>query len=48
MGTTALPRACDAVGQPEATEPCRFLVPSTPPIVVGAGQDNATADSGAE
>jgi hypothetical protein len=48
VGTTRLPLACDVVGQPEATEPCRFLVPSTPPITIDAPTDNAAADSGGD
>lgn len=47
-GPTALPLACDVVSQPEKTEGCRFLVPSTPPITIDAPTDTGSSDSGAD
>jgi|SoiMethySBSTD1v2_1073268.scaffolds.fasta_scaffold05404_12 hypothetical protein len=51
IGPTALPLACDVISRPEATEVCRFLVPSTPPVTIDAPVgpvDSGGPDSGAD
>ena len=48
VGLTALSSACEVVNRPEETEPCRFLVPDTPPPTFDAGSDSIDSDAGAD
>ncbi len=46
IGLTASPLACDVVRQPEATEVCRFLVPTAPPVTIDAPVGPVDSDAG--
>jgi hypothetical protein len=48
IGVTALASVCEVVSRPEQTEPCRFLVPDTPPPTFDAGSDSNDSDAAAE
>jgi hypothetical protein len=48
IGLTALESPCKVVSQPEGTEPCRFLVPATPPPTIDAPSESNETDSGTD
>ena len=48
IGLTALASACEVINRPEQTEPCRFLVPDTPPPTPDAGPDSTENDAAPE
>jgi hypothetical protein len=45
IGLTGVASPCEVVGRPEETEPCRFLVPDTPPPTFDAGSDTNGNDA---
>jgi hypothetical protein len=48
IGLTNVATPCDLVSKPEQTEPCRFLVPDTPPPTIDAGSDSGENDAATE